>query len=230
MKLFFIFFTILVLNANSSLAQNPSKPFTETNNHDGFFLRTFLGFEQTNYTQKEFGYYVTADWDIKSYDLKISGLGMEFRVQIGSSILDNLILHGDVGGIFVLKPSLEPSVNLQSLSFKSKNSSLIISDLGGGVTYYFMPQNIYLSVSVMFSASFIKYEMPYNYGVKKIENTLGPGLFLSVGKEWWVSESWGIGVSLLGSYRSMKHKENESKYGQDISTYSFGVAFSSTLN
>lgn len=196
------------LSFNLSLAQNQAQPSTNINNHDGFFLRMLLGFGQTD-LKEEMDY---------GGDLNMSGVGTEFRVQIGGCVAENLIFYGDLGGVVVITPKIEWAGSSTSID----NSSLSISEFGGGLTYYFMPQNIYVSFSALLPIATIEFNNI------KGESNMGFGFFLSAGKEWWIAEQWGLGAALYGSYGSMKDKGDFADNA--ISTYSFGVAFSATLN
>ena len=62
----------------------------------------------------------------------------------------------------------------------------------------------------------------------KGESNIGFGFFLAAGKEWWIGNQWGLGAALYGSYGSMKDKGDFADNA--ISTYSFGLALSATLN
>ncbi|HEX9251144.1 MAG TPA: hypothetical protein VF870_02830 [Ignavibacteriaceae bacterium] len=209
MKYFLFALTILLtLNVNSTFSQIQAQSSSNINNHDGFFLRMLLGFGQTDLTEEmDYG-----------GDLKMSGVGTEFRVQIGGCVSENLILFGDLGGVVVMSPNIEWAGN----STSSDNTSLTISEFGGGLTYYFMPENIYVSFSAVLPVATIE------FNTTKGESKMGFGFFLSAGKEWWIAEQWGLGAALYGSYGSMKDKGEFADNA--ISTYSFGVAFSATLN
>lgn len=209
MKYFLFALTILYnLIVNTSSAQIQAQPSSNINNHDGFFLRMLLGFGQTDFTEEmDYG-----------GDLKMSGVGTELRFQIGGCVSENLILYGEFGGVVVMGPNIEWAGNTTS----SDNSSLSISEFGGGITYYFMPENIYLSLSAVLPMATIEFNNT------KGESNIGYGLFLSAGKEWWIGEQWGLGVALYGSYGSMKDKGDFADNA--ISTYSYGLAISATLN
>jgi hypothetical protein len=207
---FFLFASAVLFNLsiNSSSAQIQAQPSSNINNHDGFFLRMLFGFGQTDFTEEmDYG-----------GDLKMSGVGTELRFQIGGCVSENLILYGDVGGVVVMGPNIEWAGS----STSSDNSSLSISEFGGGITYYFMPENIYLSFSALLPMATIEFNNT------KGESNIGFGLFLAAGKEWWIGDQWGLGAALYGSYGSMKDKGDFADNA--ISTYSFGLALSATLN
>jgi hypothetical protein len=51
---------------------------------------------------------------------------------------------------------------------------------------------------------------------------------LMVGKEWWVSTNWGLGVAGQIMYMSIKDKEIIEE--KDMTFASFGVLFTATYN
>jgi len=49
-----------------------------------------------------------------------------------------------------------------------------------------------------------------------------------VGKEWWVSNRWGLGVAIFGSFSQSKDKGDGVEY--TIKNRAFGVLFSATFD
>jgi hypothetical protein len=68
----------------------------------------------------------------------------------------------------------------------------------------------------------------------------GVGLSLSVGKEWWVSSNWGLGVGARLNYSSNEHAANrpldrfgdttQSSDDRRFDTWGISVALSATFN
>jgi hypothetical protein len=65
-----------------------------------------------------------------------------------------------------------------------------------------MPYNIFISGSVGYAATLIysKNENGSSISRNDFEDTYGVGLSASVGKEWWVSANWGLGLALESTY------------------------------
>lgn len=61
---------------------------------------------------------------------------------------------------------------------------------GFGAVYYFMPLNLYAGGSLMLAQSAVATLFD-----GEVSSSLGPTVNLQVGKEWWVSDSVGIGVA-----------------------------------
>lgn len=175
--------------------------------HDGFFLRFQAG---PGYGQ------MTMDKVLGS-EMEFSGAGGEFVFQIGGTVGNNLILFGEFGGFVIQDPTVK--IGGQELEVSDLKSST--SDFGAGLTYYFMPSNIYLSGSLLAARATLE------FADNKSSSDIGFGFRFSVGKEWWVSDDWGIGVAIFGYYSSVPDKEPSES---TISSSSFGVVFSATYN
>jgi hypothetical protein len=64
---------------------------------------------------------------------------------------------------------------------------------GPGATYYFMPANLYLSFSIGFATLDAKVEAPDGSILR--DSARGFALDFTVGKEWWKSDNWGVGIA-----------------------------------
>jgi hypothetical protein len=183
---------------------------TARHRHDGFFLRIHYGF----------GNGLVVEQDYLGSDREFKGFTGTLRLQIGNEIAENLILFGEFG-VFVMQ---DPDMHWQGESVSEVDAVIAISDLGIGLTYYFMPINIYLSGSLTLSRNSIDLE-----GVEK-ETGGGLGVYFSIGKEWWVSENWGIGVALFvyASSTEVENKDLDATF--DVYNRVLGIAFTATYN
>jgi hypothetical protein len=82
-----------------------------------------------------------------------------------------------------------------------------------------MPSNFYFSVTPAIGV------VSLNEGGTTYDTKNGFAIRLAVGKEWWVSDNWGLGLNL-----QYAHASNESKTGVKMSTNWAGLAFSATYN
>lgn len=193
---------LLFLLAPVMFCQNSPLP-NGVHKHDGFFLRLVPGF---GYSQ------------ISIDDISFSG-GFTFAntIQIGGTVSDNLIIFGDIGGVNVFNPSVK--VNDEEVD-NPGDVRIVFGGVGPGITYYFMPENIYIAASIL-----LHFEEFYLEDLSGIDARDGFGFNLMVGKEWWVGEQWGLGVSLYLRYGSQSDSKDLT-----ISSYSFGALFSVTFN
>ena len=183
------------------------KVYAEAYVHDGFFLRVAPGFGWNN-TEVEAG----------GTTLKVSGVSGLFNFAIGGAVTQDLILHLDVSGV----NTSDPKVKDNGADVSSDYSSAATSMVGLGITYYF-PSNYYLTGAAGMAKSSKKYKG------SKIETDRGYGANVMVGKEWWVSDNWGLG--LAGQFLYTNCPEKSSVPGKpDVESATFGVLFSATYN
>ncbi|MFC1573396.1 hypothetical protein ACFL6M_07340 [Candidatus Eisenbacteria bacterium] len=192
-------YALIVLLAPPSLAGEPRQ-------HDGgFFLRLSAG-----------GGSATTSNDILGETLELSGGAVDLNFAIGAIVSPNLAIHGTLFGWMVE----DPDVKLGSETATMPNANLDLSAIGAGLTYYLMPSNFYLSGSL-------------GIGTLTIDTALGesstdPGLAvdLTVGKEWWVSDRWGLGAAAALSFHSI----GEEGIAENWTGTGFALRFSATLN
>lgn len=141
------------------------------------------------------------------------GLG----VVIGGAVAENLILGGDLWGMGM--------VGGWSM-MQNGGTGHGLGGLGLNVTYYFMPVNLYVSASpsVTTLTSMTHYT---STSTTNVATSAGFGAKLSVGKEWWVGEHWGLG--LAGQFFTSWNGSQGAMSGT-WTTLGGGVALSATYN
>jgi hypothetical protein len=174
--------------------------------HDGFYLRLAGGFGYAQLTE-----------EVMNLDIELSGFGGSSRIQIGGTVSENLILYGELGGVVVYNPDLK----FAGETFDTDDTQMIVSDFGGGLTYYFMPTNIYLAFSALLSQATLEVDGD------RSTSEIGFGLNAMAGKEWWVGDDWGIGATVYIYYSTMS---DEGCSDCTINNFSVGVLFSATYN
>jgi hypothetical protein len=173
------------------------------NLHDGFYLRLHLG-----------GSYLR----VSDGNNTLSGPGASLGVALGGVVAPNLIIYGTFYGVSVSDPTLDVS---GGGSGTLNGLSLTMIGFGGGLAYY-LPNNVYIS-GTLATTQFSLSETDNNNN--SADSKWGFGVQGLVGKEWWVSQDWGIGVAGEVLASSMKDETDESWTG-----LSFGLLFSATYN
>jgi hypothetical protein len=171
--------------------------------NQGFFLRLSAG-----------GGSASTELDLGP-NLKMSGGMSDVNIAIGGIVSPNLALHATIFGWVVS----DPDVKFVGRSAEA-SGDLDLSALGIGLTYYFMPANFYISGSV--GGGSLSLDVSTGEG----ETDTGPVLDLTVGKEWWVSDGWGLGAALAVGYHSVPEKDIDENW----TGTSFAVRFSATFN
>ncbi len=207
------FFTTLIIFFCLSLQAQENKGTAP--DHKGFYLSMGLGpvFGGIDFKTNESGIPSQQKW---------TGTGAIFDLKIGGTLKENLILHGTI-----ISNSLPgPKIETNSGSGKATNN-LNIGEamIGGGLTYYFMPSNIFLSGSLGLG----NYTLLNTDTDTNISTDRGLGMQLKVGKEWWVSKRWGLGVAASYGKTSVNNKIGNG-VTEKLNSNRFGIMFSASLN
>lgn len=184
-----------------------SPVYAESNVHDGFFLRLAPGIGWNKTTE-----------DFAGDSLKLSGASGLFNIAVGGAVSQDLILHLDVSGV----STADPKVEINGSSFSSSASSMSTTLVGLGVTYY-LPSNYYLTGAFGLAKSTI------TSGGIDYSTDNGLGVNLMVGKEWWVSDDWGLGIAGQILYTNCPDKAIGG-VKPDVKSTSIGLLFSATYN
>jgi hypothetical protein len=200
-----IYLGILILTlVGSSLTSTPALA-GEPRTHDGFFLRLSAG-----------GGYASSAVNVAGIDVvELSGGAGDLNLAIGGTVSPNLIVHGTIFGWSLS----DPTVKLVGIETPDFRGDFTLSVWGGGITYYFMPANIYISPNVGFATISGGDDFDGNYDG-------GFALDVTLGKEWWVGNSWGLGVAGAFGY----HNVADGDIDENWSGTSFVLRFTATLN
>jgi hypothetical protein len=149
--------------------------------HDGFFLRMTFG---VGWGTSELDGSGTAERDW-------FGPGFAASFDLGASLVENLILHLRLRHASVTWPTLTYDGEERPGRTGVLASQVMV---GLGIQYYFMPLNLFVGAAAGIAgieAVVERRDLPdqrYNGGT-------GLAFDLDLGKEWWVSENWALGVA-----------------------------------
>jgi hypothetical protein len=178
----------------------------EPRRHDGgFFFRVAPGGGYTRTAITERG---------DRFALKGTSGSIDFA--IGAVVKKNLAVHVTLGAWGLIDPKAESN----GMEEVASNASMTMVLIGGGFTYYLGPSNVYLTASG--GAAKLRLELE---GESNESNT-GIAFDAGVGKEWWVSDRWGIGVSGTAGYHSVPPGDAAGKFKGP----SFALRVSITFN
>jgi hypothetical protein len=169
-----IFAAVLLTASVASARERRYRGDDGRHEHDGFYLRLQLG---GGYTQAS----------LAGEDFAIKGGGVGINAEFGGAVARNFILYGKLYGTSAPNPDIE--VGDITVEGQDDDVSQNIGALGGGITYYIMPANVYLTGGLSFAQLSISDD-----GDTVAETDLGGALHLGLGKEWWVSDDWGLGI------------------------------------
>src|SRR5262245_11325516 len=149
------------------------------------------------------------DTDAGNQDL--SGVTGDINFALGGIVSPNFALHATLLEWSVTDPDLEIGDVKSQLS-----GHMSMTGVAAGMTYYFMPKNVYLSPSV---------------GIGRLDlidrhTDLGLVTDITLAKEWWTGGNWGLGIAGAAGYRSF----HDDEVGRSWSGATFTLRFTSTLN
>jgi len=183
----------------------PSSANPTARRHLGFFLRLDGGIGYMNSSASSGG-----------VSESISGVSSDFGVAVGGAVAENFILAADLWA----NAAYSPNVTLGGASATVYGNASLVG-LGLNLTYYFMPANVYLSVSPSLTAVGLSVN-----GVSS-STQAGFGGKIALGKEWWVGDHWGLGVA---GHFLFSINNDQGPNPPTWTTLAGGVAFSATLN
>lgn len=184
--------------------------------HDGFFLQFNIGPSGQSWVIED----PTPVFD----ELSVEGSGVQFDVSIGGSVTPNLVIFGQITANSVVSPELSGRIGGVSMSDNS-GSDVAASTVGvgGGVAYYLL-NGLYFAGSAL--SLQLQLDEDRNDDGERAESDSGLGFQLRVGKEWWVSDEWGLGIA--GSYLrgNVPAKNTDSEWAVN----NYAITFTATFN
>jgi hypothetical protein len=174
--------------------------------HDGFYMRLVLG-----------GGYLNTTMSVSGDSATLSGFAGSFAAAFGGTIAPNLIIYGEFSGM----SANEPKMSYGGRSETQRDLTLNMLTFGPGLAYYLQPMNVYFSGTVGFG--YFNFSDNNDY-YEDSESDLGFGFSTMVGKEWWVTTDWGMGVA--GQFQMTTAKYEDMR----LTGYGFALMFSATYN
>jgi len=179
--------------------------------HSGFLFRMNLGPSFVNYVETGSSY----------QDDKYTGDGIALMLSLGGSFNPN------VSGGFEINVSqvANPSILYQGVKLATTTGITLVSvSMGPMISYNIMPINIYFTGCVGLG-QFQLHDSSNNLLLASSKH--GLSLSFSLGKEWHVSKSWGLGVST--NYQYITTEDVNCTFCK-ISGSSASLLFSATYN
>lgn len=173
--------------------------------HDGFFLgvQLPLGFQQSAMDTST-----------------MSGFSSGLNLLAGGAVHRDVIVYGELSVAMVSNPKLENDVNSAEL----ENVNVADRGVGAGALYYIMPWNVYVGGSLLLSTFNLQVVDSEGDELAETESDLGIGAAARVGKEFWVSDNWALGVGLQARFATMKFLDEQ------MTTGTYGLTLNGTYN
>lgn len=204
---------------NTSKAVSSSSTFAAQEDkapqHKGFLARGQIGLGVLSYEGLVFPFLLESERDAIPAG--------HLNVDLGYSFSRNWSAHiglGSTGGQFRYITT-------------TKDAFYRVTWLGLGGSYYFIPANIYIA------PTFLSTNLNYDDEALEVNsNDAGSGFQLAIGKEWKISNQWGIGVAMIYTgFQWSDPKEYiqvvEDNFNADVNEVEasiFTIAFTATFN
>lgn len=193
-------------------------------NHDGFYLRMQMG-----------GGYTSMSTSVNGTGRSIAGGSTAFDIALGGALNPHVIIYGtlisstarDPDRTFSRPPvdtALPHGMVTGTVDIGGFGDTGVVG-IGGGAAYYF-DSNLFFAGSLLGSRLYV-YDLNGNRAIRSDLGFTFEGL---LGKEWWVSDNWGLGVCgrvLLGA---MKDRPWTSEPVPTWKVAAIAVLFSATFN
>jgi hypothetical protein len=189
-------FGVLLACAALGIFARPAaaRPERVDRHHEGFFARVAVGGGWQRL--------LAAD---RGNELRTKGATITVEGALGLSVERNLVLHLTGHYWQMVKPRFRADDREAS---GGKAASIVV---GPGLSYYFMPVNIYLSGSL--GLGFMFMDRPGGVGKpgapkRNFRSDGGWVLLVSAGKEFWVDPEWAVGISAYFSLSNFPEPAN----------------------
>jgi hypothetical protein len=194
----------------------PAAPPAGFHEHDGFFIRAAIGPGLLH-----------ASWKVGTYDWSVTGTGFAIAVALGGSVTRNLVVYAEL----TRSVASDPTLTVKDVSTtKLTNYDVDLAGFGPGAAYYLAPANLYFSAALALSKLTSSYNGPSGSEgdgtALEIFTRTDIGGTVMVGKEWWASANWGLGVAAIGYLASMKRTNEDSR----VTAEAFSIVLSATYN
>jgi hypothetical protein len=160
-------------------------------------------------------------WASGDPNTKLTGASGAFNLAMGGFVLQNFALHADFGWLDVF----DPDFTVDGTVLDSTSVLFQASTFRAGASYYIMPVRAYLSLGVGFAVAALT---SYTYNSASDNNVtlvgreytkLGPSFAAEFGKEFAVSNFWGIGLAAHYELLSVPAGDDQSKATVDFAQH-----------
>jgi hypothetical protein len=151
------------------------------------------------------------------------GLGVGYGASLGTAIVPNLIMYGEIVGSSISHPAITNNVDSEAVARHVHQVAL-----GVGIAYFFEPSHGYFSSALTLPRAWFDYSSSSGFGYYGEKTNLGVGVNLRVGREWWVSDAWALGLAAQAHLATMGYPIPDPSVDADLRLYSatFALLFS----
>jgi hypothetical protein len=145
--------------------------------HGGFFLRLDIGPGFSSFSSSGGA----------SGSTEFSGGGLSLGIALGGALAQNFAVYGTF-----FEPVMTEMTLKTARTDLAKANNAGLGGIGAGAIYYIEPINLYVSGAIAFTGLVVN-----DAKSNSLDQTdLGIGFQGMFGKEWWVSQCWGVGAAV----------------------------------
>lgn len=122
---------------------------------------------------------------------EIDGLSTVASLRVGGAVVENLIIAGELWTMRAFAPDWKAN---GAAVEGSSDITASWTGIGANVTYYLVPANVFFSVTPSVGVLALEDRRDRSGGRTKH----GFSARMAIGKEWWISSQFGIGVAANG--------------------------------
>ncbi|HEY8925529.1 MAG TPA: hypothetical protein VIU64_14180, partial [Polyangia bacterium] len=180
--------------------------------HDGFYLRMQIGLAAAELEGRVPGRTVT-----------YGGAGASAGLAVGYTVAPHLTLYLDL----LIAGASGTTARVNGLSQSGNQYGANVFGIGPGLSLDFGP-NLFASATLLLAGV----SVDDGSGSSVVDSKSGAALELQFGKEWWVSDNWGLGLSGQFIYGAMKGSDSDPFLlaVPDWRIVSAAILFSATYN
>ncbi len=149
------------------------------------------------------------------------GYGKEIDLKVGTALSSKFIVHGTLIYYNMSGPDIESDDDLSV----SKSASISEAMFGGGFTYYLNTSDTYISASAGVGGFNFDKEIT-GYGGT---TSLGSAFQLQAGKDWYLSDKYGLGFAFSYGVCNVKDKPASSVV-QKLNSNNWSIMLHFTIN
>jgi hypothetical protein len=150
---------------------------------------------------------------------KVSGLEGQLSLDIGASVIDNLIVYGRISGF---------AWNSLRESDSANAGGAYLGLLGAGARYYLMPHNVFASATLGIAATQVLDDLGNSQNAHP-----GFGFELELGRDFWAGtplDRRAVGLSLRFGYVTAGAASTGQKDPKAWNSLAFSLLFSAAYN
>ena len=180
--------------------------------HDGLYLRMQLGLAT-----------VDLKGTIPGTTVTYAGAGASAGLAVGYTVAPHLTLYLD----FLIAGAGNTTPHVNGYAQTGVQGSPNVFGIGPGLSFDFGP-NVFVAATVLLAGVYVD----DTNGSSLASSKSGAAIELQLGKEWWVSDNWGLGLSGQFIYGSMKGSDRDPSLDAvpDWRVVAAAILFSATYN